>query len=163
MRQAKDIMTENPTCCTPEQGIRDAARIMKEVDCGCVPVVEGNGRVRLVGVITDRDICLRAVEPGRDIETTTVGECMSRDPACCGPDADLAEVERLMQERQVRRIPIIDGDGNIMGMVSQADLAVHGWKERQEVDERELSETLERISEPARPRSASSPGVQPSL
>jgi CBS domain-containing protein len=148
--KARDIMTANPSCCTPEDTVQAAARVMKERDCGCVPVVENENRGRLLGVVTDRDIAMRVVEPGSDAKRTRVSQVMTPDPVCCTADAELEDVERLMQEHRVRRVPIVDGEGTVVGVVAQADLAVRGYKEKHAVGEREVAETVERISEPTR-------------
>lgn len=144
--KAQEIMTEGPACCTPDDTAQTAARLMDENDCGCVPVVEDQDSRRLAGVVTDRDIALRAVGRGRGAETR-VSELMSSDVSCCGPDSEVDEVERIMAERQVRRVPVIDGDGCCVGMVAQADLARAAGRE---VSDGEVARTLEQVSEPRR-------------
>lgn len=156
MIQAKELMSPHPTCCTPETSIREAARLMREHDCGCLPVQESQGTGRVVGVVTDRDIATRAVAEGRTSETA-VSEVMSGDPSCCRPEDSARDVERIMAERQVRRVPVVDEAGCCIGMVAQADLA------RSSVSARDLAKTVEKISEPSggRPRRDSEVGVQP--
>lgn len=155
--KAREIMTENPACCTPEDTAQTAARRMVENDCGCLPVVSDVESREIVGVVTDRDLAARGVAEGRAPDTP-VREMMSASPSCCTPDDDIEDVERIMAERQVRRVPVIDDQGCCMGMIAQADLARH----EQEADDHEVRRTVERISEPRdRPRSESEVGVQP--
>jgi CBS domain-containing protein len=142
--KARELMTAQPACCTPEETVGDAARLMREHDCGCIPVVEDKETERLVGVITDRDIACRcaAEDMGPD---TPVSEVMSRDPKCCGPDDDVDRVERIMAETQVRRVPVVDERGRALGIIAQADLALN----QRAASESEVGRIVERISEPA--------------
>jgi CBS domain-containing protein len=140
--KVRDIMTESPACCSPDQTAREAARLMAQNDCGAIPVVEETSR-RVVGVVTDRDLALRVLAEGRGPDTP-VREAMTPDPACCTPEADLRELERLMAERQVRRVPIVEG-GRCVGVVAQADLARHP----EAVSEQEVAHVVEEISQPA--------------
>lgn len=139
----REIMTENPACCTPEQTVREAARLMAQNDCGSIPVVEESAR-RLLGVVTDRDLAIRVLAEGRGPDTP-VREAMTADPVTCGPDADVEKVERLMAERQVRRIPVVE-NGRVVGVVAQADLALHP----NAVSDREVGQLVEEISQPVR-------------
>ena len=139
---ARDIMTEDPACCTQGTTIQEAARLMKQNDCGCIPVVE-EGTRRVLGVITDRDIAVRGLADGLD-GSTPVETLMTADPACCSPDSDLQEVERIMAERQVRRVPVTDSDGCGVGIVAQADLAL---AENHGLSDSEVGHLVERISE----------------
>ena len=139
--KAREIMTGDPACCTPTDTARHVAALMVDCDCGCVPVVSDLETQRLVGVVTDRDLATRGLARGLGPETP-VRDLMTDNPSCCGPDDDLAAVERIMAERQVRRVPVVDGDGCCVGIVAQADLA----RERGEVDERELGRVVEAIS-----------------
>ena len=95
---------------------------MSQHDCGAIPVVDDEQSRHLCGMITDRDIAVRGVARGRGSETK-VADLMTNDVECCPADADIKEVERVMTSRQVRRVPIIDADGELVGIVSQADLA----------------------------------------
>lgn len=143
--RVREIMTGNPTCCAPDDTVQTAARAMLDADCGCLPVVDDMGSRHVVGVVTDRDLAVRALGQGKGPETR-VREVMSASPTCCGPDADLREVERIMADRQVRRVPVVDERGCCVGMIAQADLA----RADRGVDDHEVRETLERISEPSR-------------
>ena len=140
--KAQDMMTTDPACCTPESTAREAARLMREHDCGCIPVVEGDSR-RLVGVVTDRDIACRGVAEGKGAETP-IKEIMTKDPQCCHPEDDVAAIEQIMMQARVRRVPVVDAKGNCLGMVAQADLALH----TEAVSESEIGRVVERISEP---------------
>lgn len=155
--KVQELMTPNPSCCTPDNTVKEAARLMEEHDCGCLPVVDDTETNDLVGVVTDRDLALRALAKSKGPETK-VRDVMSSAPSCCTPDDDVEEVERIMAERQVRRVPVIDRAGCCVGMVAQADLA---WKDRAASD-REVGRVVERISEPtAEPRRGENVGVRP--
>jgi CBS domain-containing protein len=140
--KAQELMTESPACCTPESTVREAARMMLEHDCGCIPVVE-KGAKRRVGVVTDRDIACRCVAEGKGPDVR-VQEIMTTDPRCCHPEDDVAAVEQIMMQAQIRRVPVVDARGDCVGMIAQADLAVKD----QEVSDSELGRVVERISEP---------------
>ena len=155
--KARDIMTENLACCTPDDTVEHAAKLMVEHDCGCVPVVEDTRTKRLTGVVTDRDLACRCLGEGKGADTR-VSEVMSANPSCCTPDTDLQEVEQIMAMRQVRRVPVIDDQGCCVGMVAQADLA----RANRAVGNREVGRVVERVSEPTdEPRSPIDVGVRP--
>lgn len=140
---AQELMTENPTCCTPEDSAQEAARLMREQDCGCLPVVTDQESKKLVGVVTDRDIATRAVAEGKPPETP-VGELMSDQASCCGPNDSVDKAREIMEERQVRRVPVIDEAGCCVGMISQADLA----RDDSAASDEKVGRTVEQISEP---------------
>lgn len=142
--QVQEIMTTQPACCTADDSAAEAARLMREHDCGCIPVVDDSESQRLVGVVTDRDLAVRGLADNRGPETK-VRDVMSTQPSCCGPSDDVAEVERVMSEKQVRRVPVVDGNGCCVGIVAQADLA----REEEKVGARKVAEVVERISEPS--------------
>jgi len=142
--RARDIMTARPECCTPDDTAERAAHLMEENDCGCLPVVDDRDSRHLVGVVTDRDIAIRGVAHGRGADTP-VRELMTPDVACCTVNSDLADVERLMAERQVRRVPIIDDRGCCVGIVAQADIARQAGRN---VTDSEVGRIVEQISEP---------------
>ena len=147
--KAKELMTKAPVCCTTDDTAQDAARTMRDCDCGIVPVVEA-GSKRVVGVITDRDIAIRAVAAGKNGDTR-LGEIMTASPSCCGPDSDLRDVERTMADRQVRRVVIVNADGCAEGIVSQADIARAADRGRsQDITEQEVGLLVETISQPPR-------------
>jgi CBS domain-containing protein len=141
--RVKQIMTERPACCTRTTTAQEAAVLMRDNDCGSIPVVEDMVGKRLVGVITDRDLALRAVALGQGPETL-VGNLMTDDPFTCVPEDSVEDLRQVMVEQLVRRIPVVDEDGTLVGMVAQADLArVEGA-----ASEREVGRVIEAISEP---------------
>ena len=144
--KAQDLMTTEPACCTPESTAREAARLMREHDCGCIPVVEGDSK-QLVGVVTDRDIACRCVAEGGGADTP-VREIMTRDPQSCHPEDDVVAVEQIMMQALIRRVPVVDAKGSCIGMIAQADLALND----EAASDSEIGRVVERISEP-------SPGV----
>ena len=123
----KDAMTSNPKTVTSDQTVVDAAKIMKQEDAGVVPIVDGD---RLVGVITDRDITITVIAEGKDPQSTTVTEIASRDLVTVDPQQDLDEALRLMAQHQVRRLPVVEEDGRLVGILAQADVATHATPER---------------------------------
>jgi CBS domain-containing protein len=139
--RAREIMTAEPACCTPDSRAEDAARLMREHDCGAIPVVEDDGSRKLVGMVTDRDIAVRAVADGRGPDTS-VRDIMTSSPKSCSPDDDVHDVEEVMKSAQVRRVPIIDASGQIVGVIAQADLA------RRLDNDEEVGELVEQISQP---------------
>jgi CBS domain-containing protein len=137
-----DIMTKDPSCVTPDDSVREAAQVMKREDVGIVPVVEGKSGRRLVGVVTDRDIAIRCIADGKD-GTCSVREVMSTDDlATCRESDEVDNLMDAMRSEKVRRIPIIDERGSLVGIVSQADVL------RKTQDTSRAGETVERISEP---------------
>jgi CBS domain-containing protein len=153
MMQVQELMTRGPACCTPDDDVAEAARLMTENDCGCVPVVADQESRQLVGVVTDRDLACRCLGEGKGPDTK-VGEVMSANPGCCGPDDDVEEAERIMQERQVRRVPVVDGKGCCVGIVAQADLARKASSAGRDVQHADVARVVEKISEPGSPRRA---------
>lgn len=119
----QDVMTANPRCCTPDDSASRAAKMMKVEDVGVMPVCSGHHSKRLVGIITDRDLCLEIVAEGRDPLNTRVEKCMTREPVTCRIDEDLDTALRRMEGNQIRRIPVVDQNGMLVGIISQADIA----------------------------------------
>ena len=145
--KANELMTKGPACVAPTDSVQRAAQLMEEHDCGCLPVVDSNGNRRVVGVITDRDIALRGVARGRTADAM-VRDLMTSDVASCSPDSDVDQVTRVMADRQIRRVLILNADGGCEGIVAQADVA-RAADRRGEVSAREVARVVERISEPA--------------
>jgi CBS domain-containing protein len=116
-------MTRNPVACQPGDSIAHAAQVMKREDVGSIPVVESEASSRLVGIVTDRDIVVRVVAEGRDVAAATVREAMTPNPATCGEEDDVKQAVAHMAERQVRRMPVVDADGRLSGIIAQADIA----------------------------------------
>jgi CBS domain-containing protein len=132
----REIMTTNPRTIEPSTPIFEAARIMRDEDVGSLPITEGN---QLFGTITDRDITIRAIAEGRDPQGTTVQEIASRDLVTVDPQQELDEALRLMAQHQVRRLPVVEEDGKLVGIVAQADVARQGEDSR-------TGETVQQIS-----------------
>ena len=140
-----ELMTKNPCTVTPDTPVSEAARLMKEEDVGILPVVERVGgaetRGRLVGVVTDRDIAVRHVAEGR-MTDTPVRDVMSGGVKTASPDDNVETVMALMGREQIRRIPVVDERGSLVGVISQADLV------RKASDSRQVEKTVEQISQP---------------
>lgn len=141
--QVKDVMTRGAECIQPDSPLDKAAERMKDLDVGSLPV-SGDGR--LVGMITDRDITVRATSLSLDPATTHVADVMTPGVAFCFEDQDVTEAAAIMKEKQIRRLPVLDRNKQLVGIVSLGDLAV------QSGDDALSGETLERVSEPAHPR-----------
>ncbi len=141
--RTKEVMTPDPTCCVASDPAQAAAKIMRDEDTGVVPVIENERSQKLVGVVTDRDLCMNVVAEGRDPRTVSVAECMTSPAVCCPADAPLQKAIKAMKDNQVRRIPIVDGELKIQGILSMADVVRRGH-----VDSVETHHTLKTISEP---------------
>lgn len=120
--QVCEIMRHDPVVCFPDDTAEMAARTMREHGAGILPVVRPNSGGQLIGVVTDRDLCLRVVGEGRDPLAVKVSECMTSAPVCCGPRDDIQYALLLMREHQVRRLPVVDSDYRIGGMVCFSNL-----------------------------------------
>ncbi|HEX5071339.1 MAG TPA: CBS domain-containing protein [Vicinamibacterales bacterium] len=149
--RVQDLMTQMPATCTRDSSCAEAARIMWDCDCGSVPVVDQNGRA--VGIVTDRDICMAALFHGSPLSSISIAEVMSGDLCTCHADDDVREAERLMKQRQVRRLPVIDDGGSLVGILSLGDVAqgvgANGKGVRPEG--LDLVTTIAAISEPRTP------------
>jgi CBS domain-containing protein len=121
-KTVSDAMTGNPRSIGPDATVLEAARIMRDEDAGIVPIVDGE---QLIGTITDRDIAVRAVAEGKSPESTQAVEIASRDLVTIDPQQDLDEALRLMAQHQVRRLPVVEEDGRLVGIVAQADVSQH--------------------------------------
>ena len=135
--QIRDLMTDNPRTIDAEKPVAYAAKMMRDEDVGLAPIVQGD---RLVGTLTDRDIAIRVVAEGRDPESTTVREVASTDLVTIDPEQSLDEALRLMAKHQVRRLPVVEEDGRLVGVLAQADVARHG-------EDRETGQVVEQISQ----------------
>jgi CBS domain-containing protein len=134
--QIRELMTDNPFTIDAEKPVAYAAKMMRDEDVGLAPIVQGD---RLVGTLTDRDIAIRVVAEGRDPESTTVREVASTDLVTIDPEQSLDEALRLMAQHQVRRLPVVEEDGRLVGVLAQADVARHG-------EDRETGQVVEQIS-----------------
>lgn len=140
---AKDLMTPDPACCTRDTPVQEVARMMAQNDCGEIPVVERTDSRKLVGVVTDRDIVTRAVAQGKNPATLNVEAVMSSPAVTVQERADSAEVTRTMESHQIRRVPVVDQDGALRGIIAQADVARH-------LPRRESGDMVREVSEPKR-------------
>lgn len=120
---ARDIMTPAPQCCTGETTLNDVANLMVEADCGEIPITDASNR--LVGVITDRDIVCRVVAKGKDPSAVAASDVMSQPVVCVNEDTTLDDVLAVMEENQIRRVPVVDGGGSCCGIIAQADVALN--------------------------------------
>lgn len=130
MKTVQDIMTVDPICCSPDTPLQDVARMMVEHDCGCIPVVETHSARVPLGVVTDRDIASRAVAEGRDALTLSARDVMSEPAISVLRTASIDECCRVMADKMLRRVVIVDADGNCCGIVAQADVALNTAKQK---------------------------------
>jgi CBS domain-containing protein len=117
-------MSKNPACCTADKSLQEVAQMMVEHDCGCIPVVEDMQTMAPIGMITDRDITVRTVARGSNPLDLTAGDAMTGDVVCVTPEMSVEECCNLMENKQIRRVAVIDENGSCCGMVAQADIAI---------------------------------------
>jgi CBS domain-containing protein len=141
MTQVSQAMTRGVRTMAPNESIMKAAQAMSELDVGVIPVCDGE---KLVGMVTDRDIVLRGVAQGCKVDNTPLSSVMSKDVCSCFEDDDVENVSEQMRESQIRRVPVLDRDQHLVGMLSLGDIAT-------KADIGEAGETLDDISEPSRP------------
>ena len=144
---ARELMTQNPKTCAPDHDLACSIRIMKEENCGIVPVTEGNGESRVVGVVTDRDIALHLGSQNAKPSDVRVRDVMSTDIISVSPEDDIKEVTRKMEDAQVRRVLVVEG-GTLRGVISTADLARESARSGKARMEKEVGRVMERVSEP---------------
>ena len=132
----KDVMTSNPCSIDAEKSVAYAAKMMREEDVGLAPIVEGD---KLIGMLTDRDIAIRVVAEGRNPEQVKVADVASKQVVTIDPQQDLDEALRIMAKHQVRRLPVVEEDGKLVGVVAQADIAREG-------DDMQTGKLVEEIS-----------------
>jgi CBS domain-containing protein len=123
MKKCNEVMTKNPVCCLPNDSAAKAAELMKSENIGSIPVIENEQTQKLVGIVTDRDLALKIVAEGRDANSTKVEAVMTRKVVTCLAEDDLQKALDAMAEHQLRRIPVVDNDNKIVGIVAQADVA----------------------------------------
>jgi CBS domain-containing protein len=138
--KVKDVMTPDPACSTPDTTLQRAAEMMVEHDCGEIPVVENMASMKPVAVITDRDIVCRTVAKGLNPLVMTVADCMTGPCVTVTPDTSLDECCRVLEENQIRRVPVVDESGACCGIVALADIAKTATK-------RETAEVVREVSE----------------
>jgi CBS domain-containing protein len=156
--KVKHVMTKDPTCCLASDKAPRAASIMRDQDVGSVPVIDNEQAQRIVGIVTDRDLCMRIVAEGRDPSSVAVEACMTMPVVMCSANDSVQKATELMRENQVRRIAVVDDAGRLVGIVAMADVAT-----RAELKATETHETLEKVSEPSaapsKPRGKSRPAA----
>jgi CBS domain-containing protein len=121
--KCSELMTKDPSCCLPTDTVFDAAQLMKSEDVGPIPIVNDKQTKKLAGIVTDRDLALKVVAEGLDPKQTKIEEVMTTGVQTCGPDDDVSNVIELMEHHHVRRIPIVDDQDCLVGIVAQADIA----------------------------------------
>jgi CBS domain-containing protein len=141
MTKIRELMTEEPACCTRDTSIEEVARLFKECDCGMLPVIESEQSMKAIGAITDRDIVCRLIAEGKNPLEFTVEEAMTRNCISIDVDGDLDEAAKLMEDHQIRRLIVVDEDQVVVGVLSQADIA--------RADRETAAEVVERVSEPS--------------
>ena len=141
MAVCRDVMTRQPACCQPTDSLVSVAELMKAQDVGAVPVVDGS-RQQLVGMITDRDIVVKGLAARRPTDQATVRDVMSTDVVTCREDDDVEEAVSRMSARKIRRIPVVDRNGTLQGIIAQADIATRVHRDKT------TGELVEAISEP---------------
>jgi len=138
-----EVMTKNPACCWPSNSALTAATMMQQKDTGVLPVIHDRFTPTLVGMVTDRDLCLHVVAGGRDPAHIWVSECMTADPVCCTPEDDVVHALELMKEYRVRRLPVVSMKREIVGVLGLSDLV-----SKDAVVGSEIVVALKRICEP---------------
>jgi len=123
MKKCNEVMTKNPVCCLPDNMVAEAAKLMKSKNIGSIPVIENKQTKKLAGIVTDRDLALKIVAKGLDAKSTKVEAVMTRKVVTCRADDDLQKALDAMAEHQLRRIPVVDNDNKIVGIIAQADVA----------------------------------------
>lgn len=123
MKKCHEVMTKDPVCCLPNDSVAKAAELMKNENIGSILVIENEQSQTLVGIVTDRDLALKVVAGALDANSTTVETVMTQKVVTCHPDDDLQTALNAMSEHQLRRIPVVDNDNKILGIIAQADVA----------------------------------------
>ena len=142
MKNCQEIMTKNPECCLASDKVYTIAQRMQSEDIGALPVVENHTTKKLIGIVTDRDLAIRVVGASRDATNTNVSDVMTPDPVFCHPTDNLDTTLELMASHQIRRIPVVDRDRHVVGIIAQADLAMR----LDNLDK--VGEVVEQISQP---------------
>ena len=145
--KVKDVMTADPVCCISETALQEVAQMMVDHDCGEIPVVESKKNKRPIAVVTDRDIVCRTVAKGLNPLDLTVADCMTTPCMTVTPETSVGECAWLMEDKKIRRVPVIDADGSCCGIVALADIALRGKTGV-------TSEVVKEVSEPTGKASA---------
>ena len=125
MKKCNEVMTKKPVCCLPDDFVSEAAELMKKEQVGSIPIIEDEQTRKLVGIVTDRDLTIRIVAEGLDAKSTKVETIMTRNVVTCSAEDDLQKAVDTMSKHQLRRIPVVDEDNKILGIIAQADVAMH--------------------------------------
>jgi CBS domain-containing protein len=139
VKQVQDVMSKNPVCCTADQTAQDVAKTLRDQKIGSVPVVADQQSRRLEGVVTDRDLCCTVIADGKDPKSTKVSDSMTRNPVACKAQDSLEDCLKLMQQHKIRRLPIVDDQKRVIGIIAQADVSVAA-------DPEKVQKTLAEIS-----------------
>jgi len=155
MHKVKEIMTSDPTCCTPTTGLQAVAKMLVDQDCGAIPVVESETGGKPLGIVTDRDIACRVIAAGKEANRLTAQDCMSSPCVTVTPETRLDDCYQKMEKNRIRRLVVVDEVGRCCGIVSQADVALKGHGKA-------VAEILREVSVPMGSASAvSRPGAHP--
>ena len=144
--QVKDVMTTDPACCISKTTLQEVAQLMTDHDCGEIPVVESKETKRPIGVITDRDIVCRTVAKGLNPLDLTVADCMTTPCVTVTPEMSVGQCVWIMEDKKIRRVPVVDANGSCCGIVALADIALRG----------KTGVTAEVVKEVSEPTSAAS-------
>ena len=164
MMRVEQIMTRNVWTCSPGDSLSAAAQVMWESDCGCVPIVEHDeDGSRVIGIITDRDVCMAGYTQGRPLSAIRVESAMARQVRSCRATDSIAEALNMLRQHQLHRLPVVDNGDHLVGMLSLADAAreaarEHGRKGRDVTDTR-IGEVLEAICEPRAPHGVAATAI----
>jgi CBS domain-containing protein len=142
MKTCADVMTKDPAFCLTGDTVDKAAALMKQEDVGAIPIIDSPLSKRLMGIVTDRDLALNVVAEGRDAHNVRIEEVMTRNPVTCREGDDVDKAMRAMADHQIRRIPVVDQQNRMVGIISQADVAIRLDKPQK------TAEVLEEISQP---------------
>lgn len=140
-KNVKDLMARTPVFSTPDASLQEIARLMVDGDCGEIPLVENSQAMKVIGVITDRDIVCRTLGVGKNPMDLSARDCMTDSPVTVKEDTSAKECIQIMEDNKIRRIPVVDNEGRLCGMVAQADFA--------EVDDDETVEMVREVSRPS--------------
>ncbi len=152
--RVKHVMTKHPTCCLTTDSAQKVAAIMRDERTGVVPVIDNEQSQRIVGVVTDRDLCINVVAEGQEPHAVTAEACMTTTVVTCSTNDSVDKATELMKDNQIRRVPVVDDQGRVQGIVSMADLVT-----RADLKMGETHDTLKKVSaptpEPSKPRARS--------
>ena len=151
--KVEQLMTRDVKVCSEADSLNRAAQLMWESDCGCVPVISANGDGHLFGIVTDRDIAMAAYTQGRHLSAIPVGTAMAKTVIACQASDGISRAEALMRDNKVRRLPVLDENGYVVGVISLNDMAREAMRQasmgkRAEVKEDAVAETLACVCQP---------------